>query len=109
MEGSVVIRQELLTKAPRATLHHLRHYSLYSVSVVACHAPVTRKRSVGGRLVDVALKLCSTVPASLAVHTRSSGQCAALQGGRSALPLSGAGRCNVLFFLVARTLQHPFC
>ncbi|XP_069989588.1 insulin-like growth factor 1 receptor [Penaeus vannamei] len=72
MEGSVVVRQKLLTQAPRATLHHLRHYSLYSVSVVACHAPVTRKRSVGGRLVDVALKLCSTIPASLAVHTGSS-------------------------------------
>nr|AVU05021.1 insulin-like androgenic hormone receptor [Penaeus chinensis] len=72
MEGSVVLRQKLLTQTPRATLHLLRHYSLYSVSVVACHAPVTRKRSVGGRLVDVPLKLCSTIPASLAVHTRSS-------------------------------------
>ncbi|XP_042888474.1 insulin-like peptide receptor [Penaeus japonicus] len=72
MEGTVVLRQKLLTHAPRTVLHHLHHYSLYSISVVACHAPVMRKRGVGGRLVDVPMKLCSTIPANLVVHTRSS-------------------------------------
>lgn len=47
-------------------LHNLLHFSLYSVSIVACQAPI-----VYG---NMSVKLCSLHPAETAAYTKPSGR-----------------------------------
>ncbi|KAG7175446.1 Insulin-like receptor-like 2, partial [Homarus americanus] len=71
--SSVLLHQEHMTRETRLGLHNLHHYSIYSVAVKACQAPVNMLSvDPNGRLVHQG-KLCSTVPARVAAQTRPSG------------------------------------
>ncbi|KAK3890676.1 hypothetical protein Pcinc_005387 [Petrolisthes cinctipes] len=78
--SGVFLRQVHLTTDPRLTIHSgLLHYSLYSVSVSACHAPITVPFSPLRR------KLCSSFSARTSAYTRADG----IEEGRG-----GLGECE---------------
>ncbi|KAK3889667.1 hypothetical protein Pcinc_006233 [Petrolisthes cinctipes] len=78
--SGVFLRQVHLTTDPRLTIHSgLFHYSLYSVSVSACHAPITVPFSPHRR------KLCSSFSARTSAYTRADG----IEEGRG-----GLGECE---------------
>ncbi|KAK3880954.1 hypothetical protein Pcinc_014604 [Petrolisthes cinctipes] len=78
--SGVFLRQVHLTTDPRLTIHSgLLHYSLYSVSVSTCHAPITVPFSPHRR------KLCSSFSARTSAYTRADG----IEEGRG-----GLGECE---------------
>ncbi|XP_071545123.1 insulin-like growth factor 1 receptor [Panulirus ornatus] len=70
--SSVLLQQVHLTRAPRLTLHNLHHFSLYTVGVVACQAPLTVPVPAQWGQQSPQIKLCSNIPARTAAYTRAS-------------------------------------
>ncbi|XP_069171608.1 insulin-like peptide receptor [Procambarus clarkii] len=62
-----------MTQEPRMSLHHLLHYSLYSVEVVACQAATRVPIVVQPGRISLVNKLCSSIPARVAAFTRANG------------------------------------
>nr|XP_045624829.1 uncharacterized protein LOC123774536 [Procambarus clarkii] len=71
--GSALLHQVRMTRELRVRLHHLHHYSLYLVEVVACQAPTTVPLVVQRDHLPFVSKLCSSIPARVAAYTRPSG------------------------------------
>nr|ANC28181.1 tyrosine kinase insulin receptor [Sagmariasus verreauxi] len=70
--SSVLLEQVHMTREPRLTLDNLHHFSLYSVGVVACQAPLGVSVSDQWGQPSPQGKLCSTIPARTAAYTRAS-------------------------------------